>query len=326
NMKGLQLLNGFFWVLLIALTSACKSDKYSRVFSPVNLESEFFKIKAGKDTSFTSRQGVVIEIPAQTFFRREPNGIVTLEVKIALDVEDMILGGLSTVDSSGTLLESAGMVFINAEPKQPINPDFPIRIKIPAQRLNPAMQVFRLHDEKNPAAGWVESSALANAGAIAATEKGQASAGPATDSVVAPVKFYELEFREFGWVNVDYFPEDMVGVDPFEISLEKPELAGFVEIIVVFNRRKIVVMTEPDKLIYRLMGSRGKPKIRLPLGEVVQIIGSGKSADGKYWFGVMDAKIRETNQYTLEFRQSTADALYRFVKVPSHLNMPSRSQ
>ncbi len=67
---------------------------------------------------------------------------------------------LSTVDQNGNLLESGGMVYISAEPKQPINPDFPITVKIPFRQANPAMKVFRLLDDKNPSAGWIENEAL----------------------------------------------------------------------------------------------------------------------------------------------------------------------
>jgi mono/diheme cytochrome c family protein len=429
DMKTFFLLRFFLFVALLGAFVFCKNDADDdRVFSPKNIESEYFKIKAGKDTTLVTKQGVVIEIPAQAFFRREPNATVTLEVKTALTLDDMILGGLSTVDSSGSLLESGGMVFMDAEPRQPINPDFPIRVKIPAESFNPAMRTFRLSDEKNPSAGWIETAPLANAENLAAAEKGQqlfathckschsddfrqpmtgpplgnihlyrsatwlraytrnsqkmtqdgdpiasclwtfwkpvlmppfpqltdeeidaiytytasesvaqgimpdeisdivnclghiehseAFVATPRDSFIVPVKFYELQFREFGWVNVDFFPEDLAEVEPFEISVVKPELARYVEIIVAFNRRKIVMGTLFDGGFHRLMGSSGKSKIRLPLGEQVRIIGSGRSPDGKYWFGEMDAEVGEMNQLTLTFRESSKDELYKYVKVP----------
>jgi len=436
DMKTFSLLRFPLLFTLLGAFVFCKNDANDDgAFSPKNIESEYFKVKAGKDTTLVTKQGVVIEIPAQTFFKREPNATVTLEVKTALTHGDMIIGGLSTVDSSGALLESGGMVFMDAEPRQPINPDFPIRVKIPAESLNPAMRTFRLSDEKNPSAGWIETAPLANAENLSAAAQGQqlfathckschsddfrqpltgpplgnihlyrsakwlraytrdsqkmtkegdpiasclwsfwkpvlmpsfpqmtdeeidaiysyiasesAMQGimldeisdisncrlldqghvhegdlPATmpgDSIIVPVKFYELQFREFGWVNVDCFStENMAEVGAFEISVVKPELAGSMEIIVAFAGRKTVVMTEFDGKGYRLMNSGGKPKIRLPLGELVRIVGSGQDKTGKYWFGEMDAEVRETNQVTLTFRESSKDELYRYVKMPRY--------
>ena len=431
-MKHNSLIHVIVPSILATLFFTCKSEKTDRSpFSPDNIKSEFFKVKAGEAGTFKTRQGVVIEVSAQTFYRREPNSIVTLEVKTAIGKEDMVLGGLSTVDSSGQILESAGMVFIDAQPRQPINPDFPIRVKIPAQDANPGMKIFRLLDKNNPSGGWVETGqsiqiidlpyfqngeglfkvhcaschstnlrnkltgpALGNVQLfrsrewlrdftrnsqkmiasgdrtaeclwnmwkpvmmsdfeklsdeeidaiydwigmesliqrikteeiyyIADCDLTQSHAGLSValpispDSALIPiVKYYESEFRDFGWVNVDALPDATDEVEPFEITLDQPELAGWLDVIVVFRQRKIVVKASPDEMnVYRMTGSINKAKVRLPPGDTVEIFGTGVDFQGRCWFGKMDAVIGKTNRFTLETGRSDCDELFRYVKV-----------
>ncbi|MBK7939181.1 MAG: hypothetical protein IPJ82_19835 [Lewinellaceae bacterium] len=54
-----------FLIPVLFLLFACKSEKTDRsAFSPDNIKSEFFKVKAGEAATITTRQGGVIEIPA----------------------------------------------------------------------------------------------------------------------------------------------------------------------------------------------------------------------------------------------------------------------
>ena len=112
-----------------------------------------FVIKTGRDTSITCAGGTVLKFCANTF--RTDAAAVTLEVQEVLSRSDMLGAGVSTRSTDGLLLESEGMIYLNAtEPAGVgINPDCPVEIHLPAAFLNGNMVLFK-GVEKNETIEW----------------------------------------------------------------------------------------------------------------------------------------------------------------------------
>ncbi len=117
--------NPIYLLLVIPLLwyscSTEKENQSSKVFSELynseQVQSDFFSIDANKDTVLNAKEGSCIEIKAGTFVFEDGSpvqGTLTIEFKEALDHMDMIMGNLATV-SNGEMLESDGMVYLNAQ-------------------------------------------------------------------------------------------------------------------------------------------------------------------------------------------------------------------
>ncbi len=85
-------------------------------FSKLSNASQFFTINASKDTIIICNNGTALNIKANSFTHQNKalvKGKVQLEIKEAYSFTDVIAHALHTVSNSN-LLESAGMVFMNA--------------------------------------------------------------------------------------------------------------------------------------------------------------------------------------------------------------------
>lgn len=133
------------------------ADKY--------LESQKFTVNTSADTVIETEGGIVMYIPTGSFLDdngNEVKGEVEFEVKEALNTAQILQGGLSS-KSGDRLLESAGMFYVNARKDGKtvkINPDKGIYTEVPADDVNPDMQLF---DGKRMADGsidWVDPKPL----------------------------------------------------------------------------------------------------------------------------------------------------------------------
>jgi len=80
------------------------------------LSSQFFLLNGKRDTVVETKGGIVLAIPAKSFFKSTGelvNDQIELEVKEALNPLDIMRAGLSTT-SNGELLRTGGMFYVNA--------------------------------------------------------------------------------------------------------------------------------------------------------------------------------------------------------------------
>lgn len=93
-----------------------KTDLFSKVFVDDNIDSQLFTIKNNKDTSIVTENGTIYRIYNNSFVTSN-NSIISsdiqIEIKEALSPVDFVLANLTTT-SNGKILESGGMVYINA--------------------------------------------------------------------------------------------------------------------------------------------------------------------------------------------------------------------
>ena len=140
--------------MVVFLQLSCMRDKESLeasksdLFQNTIIKSQFFKIDPTKDTVIVGNKGTKIIIYKNTFINSKGNviqGEINFELLEALTFEDMILANLTTI-SNGTLLETDGMIYINASYKDEIitiNKKKPLYIEIPTHSKKPSMLVYK---------------------------------------------------------------------------------------------------------------------------------------------------------------------------------------
>lgn len=118
--------------------------------NPLNvnlIDSQSFNINAESDTILIGSKGTLIRIKKNSFQDSKGNivqGEVNIELKEIMSKVDLILSGLSTT-SDGKLLETAGMIFLNAKQDNQaldLRDDYKIGIVIPTEFINRKMKVF----------------------------------------------------------------------------------------------------------------------------------------------------------------------------------------
>ncbi|MCB0835761.1 MAG: cytochrome c [Bacteroidetes bacterium] len=139
--------------LIFTLTS-CTPENQS-----ITDSSETFLISPGKDTLITTKEGVEISISEFSFKSEEKE--IELHIKTALDKTSMIKEGLITLTTDNQLLDSDGMIYIQSNPPTPINPQYPLKIRIPQLRIASDMKLFK-GVEMEGQIHWQELGALNN--------------------------------------------------------------------------------------------------------------------------------------------------------------------
>jgi hypothetical protein len=73
---------------------------------------QIFEINTSIQQTINGKQGTIVTFPAQCFGKVQ--GIVKIELIECYSIQEMILNGLSTQTTDGKLLESDGMIYLNA--------------------------------------------------------------------------------------------------------------------------------------------------------------------------------------------------------------------
>jgi hypothetical protein len=96
---------------------------------------------------------------------------VTLEIKEAYSIRQMIEGGLVT-ESNGEPLSSGGMIYINAVSGENVTFTQPIKVAIPADYLQNGMQLYK-GKRDNGKINWTDTSALPENKQMTAIDSGK---------------------------------------------------------------------------------------------------------------------------------------------------------
>lgn len=138
---------------------AIKTNLFSKTHKEKDRVEEYFRIDNTKDTIIETRDGVVFAIPAYAFKTDKEN--VRLEIKTAINPEDIMQQGLSTM-SNGSMLQTAGMFYLNGyDGDQPLSLQKNISVSVPANEINPKMQLFK-GVEENGQVNWVDPKPIDN--------------------------------------------------------------------------------------------------------------------------------------------------------------------
>jgi hypothetical protein len=131
------------------------------------VKSQFFEINNKKDTVIIGKQGTKIVIPKNAFIDEKGNPItknVKVELAEAYLLSDIILSNLTTT-SNGKLLETDGMIFINATQKGKnlkIDKTKPLYIEMPTKKKKANMKLYDGIRDENGNMNWINPKPLKN--------------------------------------------------------------------------------------------------------------------------------------------------------------------
>ncbi|MFL5730360.1 MAG: c-type cytochrome [Cytophagaceae bacterium] len=135
-------------------------------FAKSMVESQFFDIDAKEDRVVEGKNGTVVILPKGCFKDSQGNvveGDITLEIAEADHLEDLLLSNLTTT-SEGKLLESGGILYVNATrdgEKLTINPENPIYIEILNKEGKKDMMFYKGVRDGKGATDWKAPKPLA---------------------------------------------------------------------------------------------------------------------------------------------------------------------
>ncbi len=124
-----------------------------------------FCINPNKDTLLIGDRGTVVKITAGTF--KNVNGCVEIVITEPSNVSDMVLYNLTTQTADGQLLETDGMIQIEAfYQKKPIEPNKPLLVMKPTKKTDPEMKLFKGQPNSADDVVWSTSADLEMLGTI----------------------------------------------------------------------------------------------------------------------------------------------------------------
>ncbi len=139
--------------LVIACMYTCNrtnkplSKIINNVFNEINLPESVFLIEANKDTFLTGKSGTHIRINKNSFIDKNGNtvdGAVKIELKEALSRADIVLGNMTTL-SNGRILQSGGMIYLNATKDSEnlsIASNCSLEVAVPTSNKKDCMQIY----------------------------------------------------------------------------------------------------------------------------------------------------------------------------------------
>ncbi len=159
-------------IAAIIVLSCNTGNKNSRPFSkPGDVVPDEYVINIDNDTTLVTKHGALLKIPKGSLSTSNGN-TVTLEIKEAYTIEQMIYAGLTTT-SNGEPLSSGGMIYINAKKGQDVKINQPIKVAIPADYLENGMQLFKGVETEDGSINWTEPGSLPENKQLAAIDKGK---------------------------------------------------------------------------------------------------------------------------------------------------------
>ena len=137
----------------IIAMSACEQKQievYKKYLNTNNLTTQIYRINTKTDTSINTTGGIILKIAANSI--KSNTEIVTLEIKEALSLYNILQAGLTTQSDKGMLM-SDGMFYISTRESSVIK--IPIQVSVPTIYANDKMQVYK-GKENNNKISWQE--------------------------------------------------------------------------------------------------------------------------------------------------------------------------
>lgn len=162
----------FSFVVLLLILAGCKgpvTNYTNGLFSTDSLQTQNYTIDINADTLLATAGGAWLKIEKGTF--SAAGNKVTLEIKEAYSIEQIIKAGLTT-QSNGQPLSSGGMIYINAAAGQKVTVNKAFKVALPSSFLDKDMQLYK--GEKNAAGNinWTNPSPVDTNSQLTAIQKG----------------------------------------------------------------------------------------------------------------------------------------------------------
>jgi len=146
------------WIPDIVETNGTIKDLYKML----EQEKQRNCIDPNRDTVIRLEQGTIIYIPAGAF-KSDNNECIEIRAKEFYKTSDIIMENLSTT-SNGRLLETAGMIYLEAATKERIldlQPGKEVTILMPTDELRDDMQLFYGNRDHDDVMNWLSDNAPA---------------------------------------------------------------------------------------------------------------------------------------------------------------------
>ena len=160
----------FLLCTIAVIIIACQSNRSSVLAKPGDITPDEYTIDINKDTTLVTKNGALLKIPKGSL--SSSSSSVTLEIKEAYSIEQMIRSGLTT-QAGDEPLSSGGMIYINAKKGQDVKITQAIKVALPADYLDPGMQLFKGEETANGTVNWTNPVALPENKKLTAIESGK---------------------------------------------------------------------------------------------------------------------------------------------------------
>lgn len=134
-------------------------------FQETMVPSQTFDIDGKEDNVVEGENGTILVMP-KGCFKNSQGETVTNNIKVelaeALSLDQMLLSNLTTT-SNGKLLETDGMIYLNATSngeQLTIDKDNPVYIEIPTDKRKPGMMAYKGIRDENGNMDWIEPKEL----------------------------------------------------------------------------------------------------------------------------------------------------------------------
>lgn len=143
----------------IFLCSCNKNPSGQLLLNANNLKSTFILLHPDSSYTLKTPKGAIIKIAKNSFDIRS-NEKISLEIKEAYSAGDILLAGLAT-KSNGRLLQSGGMIYLNATANdKAVTIKKTISISIPSEVYDGKMQLFKGKVEDDSSINWIDPQPL----------------------------------------------------------------------------------------------------------------------------------------------------------------------
>lgn len=137
---------------------ACNTQTPDKIYSPEPLQPSYFSIDTRRDTLLITAGRTSIFIPADAI-KTAKEGPFRLEVKDALNIDDMVLAGLIT-RSHDQPLSSGGMLQLSPADDPTATIVKPFTIRMPTDYVTPGMMLYKGVTGKDSIVNWTEPTPL----------------------------------------------------------------------------------------------------------------------------------------------------------------------
>ena len=134
-----------------------KNDTGNKILNQDNLPLQSFSININRDTNLVTKNGCIIKIPKGSL--QSDSSYVKLEIKEAISISDIVMGGLTTMSGKQSL-SSGGMIYINAANGYQVNIKKSLEVLVPTKNYNPDMKVYKAEQADNGKLDWIDPTPL----------------------------------------------------------------------------------------------------------------------------------------------------------------------
>jgi cytochrome c2 len=158
-------------MLTVVISCNTRKDKSFVLQTPGDIKADEYVISIDRDTTLVTINGALLKIPKGSL-STDNGSTVTLEIKEAYSLEQMMKGGLDT-KANGELLSSGGMIYINAKAGQNVTIKQAIQVAIPTDHLRDSMQLFKGEKDQAGNINWTSPKKLPVNKQLSAIQRGK---------------------------------------------------------------------------------------------------------------------------------------------------------